>query len=201
MTPRKTVFLVESGDDAETAIIRGKEIGETLLFIALRPEASYAFERRQVPFRTRNDYFSSEIANTIGMDNDKKIENISSFIDEEIQKGYRNFHLKPANDCFVSLKILFDVVMIDAAVIHRIIETEKPTAIHVFSKPVDPSREQHLPYSANESVYAEILLNSDWGSQVIGENMAQIEMPGEAKTPPVGPVYHKKEGEKNASPL
>jgi len=167
----KTLFFVETSHDAERAIIRGKEVGEPLLFIALRPEASYAFERKGIPFRTRNDYFDSNTANTIGQDNDRKIESISLLIDEKIQKKYGNFYLKPANDCFVSLKILFDVVTIDAAIIHTIIEREKPAAIHVFSKLANPNKEKHLPFSTNESVYTEILLNSDWGVQVICEEL------------------------------
>jgi hypothetical protein len=179
----KTIFLLEKGENVKTAIEKSKFIFGNILFISLRPEASYELEKSGVIFKTRNDYFDSDTANTIGRENDKKIENISSLIDDKIHKKYGNFYLKPANDCFVSLKILFDVVAIDAAIIHTIIEREKPTAIHVFSKPANPTREKHLPFSTNESVYTEILLNSDWGIQVICEDLV-IEEVTERQTSP-----------------
>ncbi|HVN73480.1 MAG TPA: hypothetical protein VMT44_02665 [Methanoregula sp.] len=169
MTAHRLLFLAETATDAHAAIRRTGETGEDCTFVALRPEASYVFERNGVPFRSRNDFFDAEAANRICAENDRRIREISSRIDDAIHAATGDPLLKPATDCFVSLKILFDVVAVDALVLHWIVQQEDPARMHAFLKHPDPAGESHLPFTTGESVYAAILQESPWGVPVTFE--------------------------------
>ena len=138
------------------------EYGSDTILIPLSPSASYFLHRRNIPQKSLLSYGGGEDIYHTGLDNFRRLENLSQVLDPELRKLHGIPSLEPARYSLFQLKILLDVLYTSIAIIQRIIHEEQPDAISIPVKRIPEKETRRYAFSNEESVYSTILSMEGW---------------------------------------
>jgi hypothetical protein len=159
----KTVILLEDSESISSIFKDINTIPGEKSYVALTPCASYAYERSDIPYKSTRYYGSKDDeCHVLGLENIKRIERISTVLDKELASLHTIPTLKPAEYSIYNLKFLFDGLWTSIFVIKKIIETEKPDLIRLYTSHSIRSDVGRYAFTNDESVYAEILAMDGW---------------------------------------
>ena len=155
------MILLEDLENISSVLEDMNTISGEKLFVSLTPSVSYAFERSNIPYKSIRDYHNDECLYQ-GLENIKRIERITTILDNEL--GYINkiSTLNPAKYSIFNLKLLFDGLWTVILVLKSIIEIEKPDFICLYTSHSIRSDIGRYAFINDESVYAEIMALDGW---------------------------------------
>lgn len=157
-------------DDAKT-------IAGDFIFISLSPEASYAFDRRKINYKSLHDYCRPEERYQIGLENFNRINRITTLIDTELREVHKNPSLSPSNYSIIPLKVLFDGLWNTIHILKTIIDIEQPDFIRIYtSYPMMSSGGQYA-FSNDTSAYSKVLTMDGWKIPVTIINHHKFDSP------------------------
>jgi hypothetical protein len=162
-TPEKKVVILENPSDFESFLSLKER--EKILCIATTPEVSFRLEKNKIPHRNIDSYLGSDEICRMGMAHFKTVEDLCNGIDEYLWKNFvnlREFSLKPAQDNFQYVKILYDVLTITISRLQAILEKEKPSVVITFSHAAEIVPPKDLPFHAEENLFDLIMNEPGW---------------------------------------
>jgi hypothetical protein len=159
----KTVILLEDSESISSIIKDINNISGEKSFVALTPSASYAYERSDIPYKSIRFYGGEDDeCHVQGLENIKRIERITTVLDKKLAYLHNIPTLKPAEYSIYNLKFLFDGLWTSIFVIKKIIETENPDLIRLYTSHSIRSDIGRYAFTNDESVYAEIMAMDGW---------------------------------------
>jgi hypothetical protein len=134
-----------------------------LVFVALTPSASYAFERCAIRYSTVMDYcFDDTECHIEGLKNFNRIKCLITVLEKEIAHFHNISTLTPAQHSIYNLKFLLDGLWTTILRLKKIIDREKPAIIYLYTSKLAKPRIGRFAFSNDESVYREVLLMAGW---------------------------------------
>lgn len=154
---------MEDGDSIHTVIRDKKTLSGDLVFVSLTPGASYAFERCAIRYRTIKEYcFDDTECYIEGLENFNRIERIVTGLEKEIAPFHNIATITPAQYSIYNLKFLLDVLWTTILTLKKIIGSENPDFIRLYTSRNIRSNLERYAFSNDESVYSEVLLLEGW---------------------------------------
>lgn len=158
----KTIVLVENVEGVDLALPWVKKSGGIIQFVSLHPYSTYALERLNIPCKTKDDFYDAEEVTRFGMENFDHTHSLCGIIDRSFTDQFGMKTTRPGEDNFLNIKILLDVLFIHSRTLKKIMESEKPDSLKIFTI-ANRGNDYFHPINNEESVYAEILEYGDWG--------------------------------------
>ncbi|MFA4823700.1 MAG: hypothetical protein WC593_00930 [Methanoregula sp.] len=172
----KTSVLVENVAGVESALEWVKKAGGIVQFVSLHPYSTYALERLNVPYKTKDDFYDAEEFTRFGMENFDHTHTLCGIIDRSFTERFGTKTIRPGEDNFLNIKILLDVLFIHTRTLQKIIESEKPDSLIIFAA-AGKGIDYFHPINNEESVYAEILESGDWGIPIHIKYLGEHQLP------------------------
>lgn len=170
----KIIILLENEGHVKDCISWLDEISGEKLIIALTPFAMHELDTYGLNYRIPEDYYDAEELYQMGIDNFKKVEDLSKLIDSSIQQSdheIAEYNVKPAMFNFYHVKIAYDSVTIRIFQLLKIISKEKPDLIYAYETNKYPfgayASAPYLRFDNRESIYTQIFSLADWKVSVI----------------------------------
>ena len=123
--------------------------------VALTPHVEYELEKRALPCKCPEDYYSESELNLIGLNDLKTLDHFSSLMNQRVKNHFtlfKNPNIDTATLSWYTLKILFNSISVRAFVLSNILTQENPDNILYFDTLPEPI-ENNL-YFSHESAWA-----------------------------------------------
>ena len=153
---------MEDADSILSVIKDCSDIQGDISYIPLSPEALYTFERSHIPYTPIRDYHWDKECEHQGMENFRRIDRLSAILDKELENLHSIPGLTPVRYSIFNLKIFFDVLWTTILTLKKIIGTENPDFIRLYTSRNIRSNLERYAFSNDESVYSEVLLLEGW---------------------------------------
>ena len=123
--------------------------------VALTPHVEYELEKRALPCKCPEDYYSESELNLIGLNDLKTLDHFSSLMNQRVKNHFtlfKNPNIDTATLSWYTLKILFNSISVRAFVLSNILTQENPDNILYFDTLPEPI-ENNL-YFSHESAWS-----------------------------------------------
>lgn len=178
------IIILEQPQDLDIALQKFNAEDPDNKFISLNHVISFDLDRLKIPHTTTFDYGGSKERYHDAIMAYSNVIRILEEIDIKLSKGSVDCPLKTAAYSFYYIKNLFDVVQTNIHLLKEIIAQERPEKIITF-RCCSSQPQGIIPFSNDESVFAELLALEGW-------NIPVISFPTE-RTITLNPSYHVKE--------
>lgn len=116
----------------ELEILKKQDYFNSILLVALTPEADLALEKFPSRRKTIEDYYSEKTLNITGNSSLEKVQEICDFIDANYFSPKQKFS---CSDVYMFVKLLHDQLLINHTFCKAVLEQEKPKKIILFDLP------------------------------------------------------------------
>lgn len=158
------IVFLENEQQAVDFLLNHKNKFPNATIIALSPFAAYELEKRNISYKTPEDYCNQKELYALGIKNYEKVETLCKLLDSHILKHnsfVRKYDLTPAFYNFYSIKMLYDGITIRLYQLFEIIKKESPELVFYYKNKEKSIRVQNtseplLPDN-KESIYVDLL--------------------------------------------
>jgi len=192
ITKTKVVILENPANLNAFLALKEREKKSRLVCVATTPEVSFLLEKHNEPYVSMDSYLGSDAISQLGMSNFDKVENVCNSLDGYLWKNFNRlevFSLKPAQDNFQYIKVLYDVLTITISRLHAILEKEKPSIIITFSHSTDIIPLRDLPFHPEENLFDLMMTETEWDGRHMSiretTSIPNNSRTGYTKTPPI----------------
>jgi len=169
---QKDIILLETEAQVRDCL-SWLDVNSRTQIIAVTPFAMYELDRQGVDYRIPEDYYNPQELYQMGIDNFRKVEDLSNMIDSAIRQAdseVAEHNLKPAMFSFLDFKILYDSVSVLIFQLSNIINKEKPEVIYVYDTDIyniDANKSSpYLFFDNRESIWALLLSLDGWKTSI-----------------------------------
>jgi len=171
--PKIFVFILQYAEDVSEYEKRRVDFNGVHILISSMPEACWELEKRNLDYKSIEDYTDFDELYTQGVSNYARLDQLCSTIDPFLARDnslLRQFNFKPLKDNFYYLKMVLDILLFRISMINTILIRENPDMLILFSSGAKKEKSWSpgdLPFSNSENVFETLLSLKGWNWEVL----------------------------------